>query len=433
MEKLLALALKAAQEAEIFSLSVEETPVLFEANRLKHLYTRQRQLMVLRVIKDGKIGFAQSSGGDQEGLAERAIAVAALGSPANFHFPPRLTAPEVEVYAPETEALPLEQMVALGQALIDRARQHTPELVCEARVGRATAHIHLVNSRGGEISYRKTFFSLMLDGMLVRGTDMLFVGDSQSSCSPLLDTSVVSNSVIWQLELARNLAPAPSGQLPVVFTPLGAYSAFVIPLSVGFNGKMVLQGASPLKGRLNEAVFAPIVSLWDDATIPQQPFSRPYDDEGIPTRSLPLVEQGRVQGFLYDLQTAGLAGIESTGSASREGRGIPTPAVSNLMFTQGTATLAEMVADIKEGLVVDGLMGAEQGNVLGGDFSGNVILGYKIERGEIVGRVKDTMVSGNIYQALKEIVAMGREGRWVSGHFYCPPLYFPRLSIATKG
>ena len=78
-------------------------------------------------------------------------------------------------------------------------------------------------------------------------------------------------------------------------------------------------------------------------------------------------------------------------------------------------------------------MGAEQGNILGGDFSGNVLLGYKVENGKIVGRVKNTMVSGNVYQVLKEITAIGSESRWVSGFLQTPPLYCPSLSVASKG
>jgi len=49
--------------------------------------------------------------------------------------------------------------------------------------------------------------------------------------------------------------------------------------------------------------------------------------------------------------------------------------------------------------------------MLGGDFSGNVLLGFKIEKGEIVGRVKDTMISGNVYQLLKDITAIGSDGQ----------------------
>jgi len=91
-----------------------------------------------------------------------------------------------------------------------------------------------------------------------------------------------------------------------------------------------------------------------------------------------------------------------------------------------------MVSDIKEGLVIEQLMGAEQGNILGGDFSGNVLLGYKVESGKIVGRVKNTMVSGNVYQLLKEVTAIGSEAEWVGGFLHTPPLYCPRLSVAAK-
>ncbi len=91
-----------------------------------------------------------------------------------------------------------------------------------------------------------------------------------------------------------------------------------------------------------------------------------------------------------------------------------------------------MVQDIKEGLVIEQLMGAEQGNVLGGDFSGNVLLGYKIENGKIVGRVKNTMVSGNVYQVLKEIAALGKEAKWVGGGVYTPHIYCPSLAVASK-
>jgi len=55
-----------------------------------------------------------------------------------------------------------------------------------------------------------------------------------------------------------------------------------------------------------------------------------------------------------------------------------------------------------------------------------------VENGKIVGRVKDTMVSGNVYQVLKEIVALGRESRWVGGFLQIPHIYCPSLSVAAK-
>jgi PmbA protein len=92
-----------------------------------------------------------------------------------------------------------------------------------------------------------------------------------------------------------------------------------------------------------------------------------------------------------------------------------------------------MVEDMKEGLIVEQVMGAEQGNLLGGDFGGNVLLGYKVENGEIVGRVKDTMIAGNVYQVLKELLGIGQEARWVGGVLQTPPLYCSSVSVTTKG
>ena len=91
-----------------------------------------------------------------------------------------------------------------------------------------------------------------------------------------------------------------------------------------------------------------------------------------------------------------------------------------------------MVSDIEEGLVIEHLMGAEQGNILSGDFSGNVLLGYRIESGKIVGRVKDTMVSGNIYRLLKDFSAIVSDAKWVGSSIYTPSIYCPELSVASK-
>jgi PmbA protein len=103
-----------------------------------------------------------------------------------------------------------------------------------------------------------------------------------------------------------------------------------------------------------------------------------------------------------------------------------------VIIGEGEGNFWDMVRDMKEGLVVELVMGAEQGNVLNGDFSGNVLLGYKVESGEIVGRVKNTMISGNVYQILSQLEGIGRERRWVEGMLLTPCLYCRSLPVATK-
>jgi PmbA protein len=412
VERLLAQAKKAAEAAEVFTVSAEETTAQFEANRLKHIQSKQSTHLALRIIKGGRLGYATTTDpGDVENLIKSAAETAQFGMLAGFEFPSQTTYPQTDTLDPAVEATPIEKMSKLGQELIEMITRHTPDILCEAMVSRDTVSVKLLNSRGGQAEYQKSVFGIGIYGSLIRGTDMLFVGESQSSGHPLTQPQDIAEVVIRQLELASALVPS---------------------LMLAFNGKTVLQGASPIGNKLGKKVFDDKISLWDDPTLAFRPNSRPCDDEGVASQRTPLIEGGVVAHFLYDLQTAALAKTKSTGSGDRSG-GLPAPSASSLVIAPGQTSLDDMIKDIEEGLVIEQLMGAEQGNILGGDFSGNVLLGYKIESGKIVGRVKNTMVSGNVYQVLREVTAVGSRAEWVGGFLHTPPLYCPRLSVASKG
>jgi PmbA protein len=433
MERILALAQKSAAEAEVYQVSSEETQVRFEANRLKQLQTNQSTSVALRVIKDGKIGYATASGAlDRQQLVKNAIETSVFGAVAKFNLPGHEIYPAVEIFDPAVADVPIKDMVGLGEEIIAAITRHTRGILCEGGASRGTFSLKIMNSRGGQAEYRKSFFSVGIEGTLVEGTDMLFVGESESSCHPVTDPQAIIKTVLRQLDLAKNKAKAPTRDLPVIFTPDGVI-ALVMPLMSAFNGKTVLEGASPLRDKAGQLMFDKKFSLSDNPTVAYRPGSRPCDDEGVPSRSTLLVANGIVKEFLYDLQTAALAGKKSTGNGSRGRGGLPAPSPSAFVIAPGDTTFEDMVKDIKEGLVIEQLMGAEQGNLLGGDFSGNVLLGYKIENGKMVGRVKDTMVAGNVYKILKDIAAIGSEAKWVGGFLQTPPLYCKGLSVSSKG
>lgn len=431
---LLDLARKHAEEAEVFVVESDETPVTFEANRLKAINTRRSRTTALRIIKNGRIGLAAGAGPqDPKELLEIASDTAQFGAEARFHMPPPEDYPAPHIFDPALGEVSLEQMVQAGQGLLDRIVAHTPEILCEGSVVKRQLSVSILNTSGVAVTAHKSVFSARVEGTLIRGTDMLFVGDSVASCRPELDLSPLAEETTRQLELARETVPAPQGDVPVVFTSRGFAQTFSHPLSLGFSGKTVLQGASPLGHRKGERCFDGRLTIHDDPGVPFRPNSRPFDDEGIPAHRLPLVQEGVVNQFVYDLQTAGMAGTASTGSASRAATSLPAPDLTVLVLEPGDASLEDLIAAIPEGLVVEEMIGSSQGNVLGGDFSGNVLLGYKIDHGRIVGRVKDTMVSGNVYKVLADLIALSREARWVGGGIYCPAVVCKNVSVSSKG
>ena len=431
-EQVLELARRRAEQAEVFFAAVEDTPVAFEANRLKQLQTRMTRGMALRIVKDGRVGIASTSReGDAEQLVEMALEVAPYGAEAKYTLPGAAVYPEVPLFDPAVPAVPVETMVELGQGMVDHVLAAHSELICDAETRKISQQIRLLNSAGADVTYRKTIFRASVSAQRVRGTDMLWVGDGDASCRPITDVSAILATTLRQLEWAQENAPVRTAELPVVFTPDGVASALLAPLLVAFNGKMVLQGSSPLADALGAARYDERLTITDDPLTPWRPGARMVDDEGVPCRPLTLVERGVVKQFLYDLQTAGLAGTESTGSAHRGVGTLPSIGSSVLMISPGDRSFAEIVAGIDEGVVVEQVIGATQGNVLGGEFSGNVVLGYKIEHGRIVGRVKNTMVAGNVHTLLRQIGALGSEARWVSGGLSTPAIMFERVSVAS--
>ena len=433
LEEILERAKRVAEQAEVFHTVQEDTPVSFEANRLKEVDTRESAGVALRIIKDGHVGFSSTTNtSDIQGLVDSAVEMAPFGALARFELPDHRQYPDVPVHDAEVGQISLDEMVQLGQTLIDRVRSHSTEVLCEARVVRSQGTVTVLNSRGGQFSYTKTAFGVGVEGTIVRGEDMLFVMDSASSCRPIRDITPLVQSVAEQLENARVTASIATKSMPVIFTPHGVAGILLAPLLAGLNGKAIVQGTSPLVEKLGAVVMDRHFSLVDDPLVPYAPGSRMCDDEGVPSRQTPLIDEGVVAGFLYDLQTAGQAGTVSTASASRGLGSLPAPGPSVLLVSQGKADYQEMVADLGEGLVVEQLLGAGQSNILSGDFNANVLLGYKVEKGHIVGRVKNTMVSGNVYQVLSNVAAIGREARWIGGSLKTPALYCTHVAVASK-
>ena len=433
LEELLDRASRVGQDAEVYHVRHRDEPVLFEANRLKIVETRESAGVALRIIKDGKIGFSSTSVlHDTDGLLRNTLELVPFGPEARLDFPSHRTFQPIEVYDPETERQPLEDMINLVQAAIDRLRRNNSDLLCDASIAKGVTTVTVFNSRGGHAAYTKSGFSVSVRGTIIDGTDMLFVGDGQSSCRPISDASQIVSAIEQQLEYCRNIAPAPVGQVPVVFTPRGVAGSLLGPLMSGFGGKTVLQGASPLVGKLGERLLDERFNLWDEPTYPYAPGSRMCDGEGIPSRNLPLIDKGAIANFLYDLQTAAQAGTESTGSAHRGVSTLPSPGASVIMVGEGDALYDDMIRDVKSGLVVERLLGAGQSNALGGDFNANVLLGYRIENGVVIGRVKNTVISGNVYNVLKSIRAIEKDSHWVGGLLKTPALCLDGVSVAAK-
>lgn len=430
-ERLVAAAMRAgAQDAQAIVTRREESDVQFEHDRLKSAASAQRTDIQVKVIVDGKVGTSSTTDPtDIEGVVARALEAAAFGSPAHFTLPGPAEPASVATTDPELYTLAKPEMIQLGQGMMEMVKASNPEILAAAGVTRVLRTVEFANSAGAAYAEEHTDFVVGAGGELVRGNDILYAGHGLAQKRRAVDTEEIADRAIQYFRMAERIAPVASGEMPVIFTPGGSI-VLLLSLMLGLDGKNALLGASPLRDRLGQAVAHPGFTLVDDPLIDHGPASAAFDDEGVVRQPLTLIEDGVLRNFIYDLDTAGRAGAQPTGHGSQR-------RPSNLVIAPGTTPYAEMVRGIRQGLLVHDCLGLGQGNPINGEFSVNVFLGYKIEDGQLVGRVKDVMLAGNAYDALRDITAVSREREWVSGPFawfsgLLPYIQVGGLSVVAK-
>jgi len=421
----------------------ERTTVAFDWGRLKSAGTTEEAGANLRVRHRGRVGVAGTTATDAapDELVARALASAELGEELDLAFPgpPPAPLPSVVTFFDRAANASLDELIGIGRSLLARLEREG----CRVNVAieRETTATRVANTAGAGGEYRATGFGVSADVWRIAGDDVLVVSDAFEGADLPSDEALAAlvTSINARLDHALRVVVPPEGALPVVFTPAGL-SALMLPVTQALSGKAVLQGISPLGAKVGEQVFDARVSLSDDPLRAGRTASRPLDDECVPSRTTCLVERGFVRRFIYDLETAARASTESTGHGSRGIFGKPVPAYTNIVLNdvaggaQGAALVplgGGLLGGIRDGLLVDELIGVGQGNVTGGAFSHPVALAYRIERGEITGRVKDAAVAGNAYELWKRVGGFGSDARW-SGSRRAPSVLFEGVSVARR-
>ena len=91
-----------------------------------------------------------------------------------------------------------------------------------------------------------------------------------------------------------------------------------------------------------------------------------------------------------------------------------------------------MMESLEDGLLLEGVLGLGQGNVLSGTFSNPLGTAFKIEKGKLVGRVKDGTLSGNVYEDLRKIAAIGSTQHLVHGRYLAPYVRLDTLKVTGR-
>jgi PmbA protein len=217
-------------------------------------------------------------------------------------------------------------------------------------------------------------------------------------------------------------------EAPVIFDPLSART-LLNHVFQAVAGDAIYRRSSFLVDQIGQTVAAPSVTLLDDARLVGGLGSTPFDDEGIPTQTTPIIEAGVLRNYLHSAYTARKLHSRPTGNGSRSGSGSVMVGPTNFYLKPGSHTPEEMIASVKSGLYVVELIGFGV-NQVSGDYSRGAV-GMWIENGKFAYPVQEVTIAGNLRQMLKDIEMIGSDVTFI-GAIAAPTLKIRNMVISGE-
>lgn len=219
------------------------------------------------------------------------------------------------------------------------------------------------------------------------------------------DIETLAKDTVHHAVASLGAKPVPSKEYEIIFDRDG-FAVLLSAFGGIFSADSVQKGLSLLKGRLNEVVGSPLVTIVDDPFMKKSSRSRSFDDEGVSTKYKELISKGTLKTYLHNLVTAKKDGVESTGNGF--GTGV-SPV--NLKFNPGVSKNADLIASTSDGIYITEVQGAHAGaNAVSGDFSLQAS-GFVVRNGELKEPVALITVAGNFITMLKDIVLVADDSK----------------------
>jgi len=171
-EKILDLALKDSDSAEVIYEEGESRSISFENNKLKSVYTKSIRGIGLRVIKDGKIGFSSTTDfRNPQQLVINALESANFGQEAKFEFQTKSQLKDTKLFDENVVNYPIDKGIQLGNDAIEKILSVNPDYECGVSIGKGVGKSRLLNSNGLDTSTRSTSFGTSMDILFVKRKD----------------------------------------------------------------------------------------------------------------------------------------------------------------------------------------------------------------------------------------------------------------------
>jgi len=428
-----------ASDAEAYAATNNESEVFIENNDLKQAKSQSISSIGIRVVHDGSIGFysindlAKSRVRDGAAMAIKI----ARASPRDRHnvLPNRSRSKSKSIrgiYDRNSESFQTSDAAKRAAELLKAAKSYDSRVSVDSGNFSAQVAMHaLANSNGIELKERASVFSWSIMGMAIENTEISSFDYQVGGSHYVKDIDVSSTASEFAETVVKSLGTQKiedSFKGEMLLTPMAANEMIEEVIAYAINSDALQKKSSQFAGKIGKQVASDLLTVEDDATNVDGLNASSFDREGVSHRRNVVIEKGILKKFLYNTYTASKDGVRSTGNAGGSTSSPPMVSTTNFLIKPMRSSIDTLISEIDKGILISRFSGNV--NPVNGDFSGVVKGGRLIMHGTIQHAVKEVMVAGNVFEALRRLNGVSRE-RKVIYDSILPYLRFDGISFTT--
>lgn len=402
-----------AEGAEAFEIRMRKISLNVERGVLKTSNTIREIGLGVRAYIGKKLGMAFSTNPPEGASAGRRAFMNAKASPedADFHSLPEPRRVELMdgLLDDRIRDIDVNEASSIFMDSVEAAKL-SPSITSVSGILTLTyAEVRIFSSTGVDVSEGRTSFNIFLEVAAKdgdrRGSGFnFFEGRKLDMLDPRRFGEEAGEIAVKSLDSTRIGVET----LPVVFKPKALQAIVPFIVDEAANAENIQYGRSFLTNRLNSQIASDQISIIDDGRIPWLIGSSSFDDEGIPTTSTRVVEEGTFRSAIHNWYTAKREGRESTGNASRDYRRAPSVGANNVRIEAPNLEMdEEELLDVRRGILV--LYTGDTPNLATGEFSGMAETAFLIENGEPTRSLRQTSIAFTLEELMKELDGIGKD------------------------
>lgn len=217
-------------------------------------------------------------------------------------------------------------------------------------------------------------------------------------------------------------------KLKADYAPGGKYTVILDPMLVGILSHEAIghtveadfvSSGSIVKGKIGEKVASDLITMVDDGTAQKTSGMTMVDDEGVLAQRTVIIKDGILKNYLHNRESAESFSTKPLGNARAfTYRDEPLIRMTNTFILPGESEVTEMIAGIEDGFYLKGLGQGGQADA-NAEFMFGVQEAYRIKDGEIKEPVKGITISGQAFEVLQSVDAVGNDFQFALGRGYC--------------